>query len=245
MSRPTCLTLPGRAHPRASGILAGVVVSGLLALTACGPVDRLPAAPRVGDVRSQRVPHRDAVAEQADSSAESATDPSGDTLGSTGAPLDLTALTVTPDSDAVVLVLDFAQDLPQPVVGASPTITGLVELDLDQDSTTGHAPSVDILHRFLADGGTAGMGADAAIGLAPLDTDSTAPVYDASYRVVGRVKPVFAGRRITIRVPRPLLANDDGRLGATVLIGNGTDVTDYAPSVGHFTFGSAVWPSSH
>jgi hypothetical protein len=226
-TRTDLLTLSIRSRAYA----AGVLVAGLLTLTACEATDRWPAAPSRGDARLQR-----AGAVVGPAALQSAADPIGDTLGAGAVQLDLTALTVAPDGDDVVFTLDFAQDLPQPVAGWSPTITGLIELDLDQNPATGRGASMDILHRFLARGVAAGTGVDAAVGLAPLDADFTAPVYDATDRVVGRVKPVFEARRVTLRVPRALLANDDGRFDATVLIGNGAEVTDFAPSDGHFTF---------
>jgi hypothetical protein len=52
-----------------------------------------------------------------------------------------------------------------------------------------------------------------------------------------RVKPLFAGNRITLRVPLTALGHDDGLLNAVVAIGNGFGVTDIAPQSGHLTVG--------
>lgn len=235
---------PHRSRLRASAAL----VAGLLAVAGCDQSHGLALAPAGADTPARVVP-ANAAAHDATTDPTSVgvslADPIGDTLGFEGVQLDLTAFTVTRDTGGLVVRLDFAQDLPKPVVGPSPSITGLVELDLDQNRATGHGASLDILHRFLADGGSTAMGVDASIGLAPLAPDSTAPVYDATNHVIGRVRPVFAGRTVTIRVPWALLRNDDGNLDATVLVGNGLDATDFAPRNGHVSLANdvaPVWP---
>src|SRR2546422_2174574 len=49
----------------------------------------------------------------------------------------------------------------------------------------------------------------------------------------GSVRPRFQGRRITVRVPRALLGNDDGFLNAATVVGSESEPTDIAPENGH------------
>src|SRR6266705_3460438 len=123
-----------------------------------------------------------------------ATDPSGDTFGSQTVQPDLTAFTIVHDTGGIDVMLDFTANVQSPVTGGTNVVVGFIDLDTDQDSTTGTTSAVD--------------------------------VYDAlAGTPTGSVRPRFQGRRITVRVPRALLGNDDGFLNAATVIGSGSEPT--------------------
>jgi hypothetical protein len=160
-------------------------------------------------------------------------DPIGDTFHNTGGKQwDLIALTVSRDTGGVTAKLDFTANVLSPMSGDTTAIIGFVEFDLDQDFTTGGESVVD---HFRLDGASATMGVDATVDMSRFAADSTVAVYDSRTHVTGRIKPVFEGKSITIRVPRAMLQNDDGFLNAATIIGAIHRPTDFAPQVGHLT----------
>jgi hypothetical protein len=48
---------------------------------------------------------------------------------------------------------------------------------------------------------------------------------------------VFSGKRISGRIPRSALGNDDGFLNAAVIVGTLKEATDIAPNSGHLKVG--------
>jgi len=167
-------------------------------------------------------------------STQSVTDPIGDTFGSDdGVQWDLSALTVTRDTNGVIVRLDFVNEIALPTSGDSLELAALVEFDLDQNPATGHRAVVDLLR---ADGGSTGMGVDASVDL--ITADSTVIVHDVLGHETGRGKAELGGHRITLHIPRAALGNDDGFLDAAVIVGNGHHATDLAPQQGRLTLGS-------
>lgn len=164
------------------------------------------------------------------------TDASGDTFGNRGAQWDLTAMTITRDTAGITVLLDFSSDLISPTSGDSNAMIGFVDFDTDQDSTTGAATTVD---EFRRDGGSTGMDLDFQLALTTYDADSSVGVFSASGGVTGHVKPVFAGRQVTIRIPRAMLDNDDDFLNAAAIVGTQGSPTDIIPETGHLRLGGA------
>jgi hypothetical protein len=64
-------------------------------------------------------------------------------------------------------------------------------------------------------------------------------VTDALGNQTGRVRPTFDGHRITIVIPKALLANDDGYLNAAAVAGVVGRATDMIPDRGHLTLARA------
>ena len=129
-----------------------------------------------------------------------ATDPSGDTFGSQTVQPDLTAFTIVHDTGGIDVMLDFTANVQSPVTGGTNVVVGFIDLDTDQDSTTGTGSAVDV---FRPDGGSTGMGVEYYVDLFGYNADSTVLVYDAlAGTPTGSVRPRFQGRRITVRVPR-------------------------------------------
>ena len=161
-------------------------------------------------------------------------DPVGDVFGTGGTQWDLTALAVEHDVGGITARLDFTADVLSPMSGDTSAIIGVLELDLDQREASG---GESVLDHFRHDGGAAGMGVDATVDLSLYAADSSVAVYDTLVNVVGRVKPVFSGHSITIRIPAAMVGNDDGLLYAAVIIGSTKGPTDFAPQSGHLVLG--------
>lgn len=186
-----------------------------LLLAACGSGASDPGAPP-GDETTGLV--RSAVS-----------DPAGDTFGNRGPQWDLTALAVSRDTEAVTVVLTFTSAPIDPRTGDPNAMLAFVDLDTDLDSTTGNPSIAD---EFRRDSATTGLGSDFRLDLATFDDDSTFAVFDESGTVTGRVRPVFAGTTVTVRIRRSMLGNDDGFLNAAALVGTAASPTDLVPERG-------------
>lgn len=163
---------------------------------------------------------------------QSVTDPQGDTFGTSGTQWDLTGLTVQRDGAGVTATLEFAQDVISPLSGEPSATTAFLDLDLDQNPATGGPAIAD---EFRHDGESTGLGVDARVALIAEHGDGSVAVLDGSGQEIGRVVPTFDGRRITVRIPKALLGNDDGFLDAAAITGTVGVPTDIVPQTGHLT----------
>jgi len=162
--------------------------------------------------------------------SEKVADRTGDAVGSGPVLWDLTAMTVTRDTAGVTVRLEFSSDLISPTSGDPNAMIGFVDFDTDQDPSTGVGTAVD---EFRRDGGSTGMDADYILLLTAYAADSSVPVFKASVGEVGRVKPVFNGKQVSIRIPKALLGNDDGFLNAAAIVGVSGGASDIVPDNGH------------
>jgi hypothetical protein len=162
-----------------------------------------------------------------------ATDPSGDTFGTGAVEWDLTALTVTRDAGGITVDLDFSSDVVSPASGDADAMIGFISFDADQDAATGFTPTID---EFRGDNGSSGVGAEFELDLANYDQNGTVAVRSAT-GTTGRVKPAFAGKRVTVRIPKALLGNDDGFLNAAAIVGTLGEPNDIVPEHGHLQLG--------
>jgi hypothetical protein len=160
------------------------------------------------------------------------TDPTGDTYGTGVVGWDLTDMTITRDTGGITLLLDFASNVISPASGDTTAMIGYVDFDIDQDSTTGSLGSV--VDGFRPNTGSTGMGVEYELIMVGYGADSSVIVID-SVGTTGRVKPVFNGKRVTVRIPKALLGNDDGYLSAAAIVGDINSPSDIIPENGHLS----------
>ena len=166
-----------------------------------------------------------------------ATDPSGDTYGTLAVQWDLTGLTITRDTGGNDFAIDFTTNVVSPVGGDSDAIVGELDFDTDQNAATGTTSFADIFGP-----GSTGMGVDYVLDLFDYSPDSMVPVLrynanDSTYSTVDSLRPVFSGKRISGRIRRSALGNDDGFLNAAIVVGTLREPTDIAPNSGHLKVG--------
>lgn len=162
----------------------------------------------------------------------SVVDASGDTLGVGATQLDVTSFSVCerPGANAVDVTLDFSAPIALPDAGTPNALGGLIELDTDQDATTGDVSAVDALSSQVA-----GLGVEYEIVIDDYDpATGTVGVFDRiGGTTIGRAATVFTSTRVIITVPVALLGGDDGRLNAAAAIGTATETTDVVPDGGY------------
>lgn len=159
-------------------------------------------------------------------------DATGDTLASTSPTtvqaIDATRIAGTVSDDEVELSLTFRQPVAPWSAGAANSLDGYVDFDLDEDARTGIPSAID--EEQL---GGAGIGSDYFISLRD-DGAGGVDLVQAATNGYVRVPATFSGSTVTIRVPRALLAGDDGNFAMAALIGNADRPTDLLPNAGHY-----------
>jgi hypothetical protein len=158
------------------------------------------------------------------------TDPTGDAFGANPVQWDLTAMTITRDTGGVTILLDFSSTVIPPASGDTTAMIGFVDLDVDQDSTTGFSTLVDT---FRPGSGSTGMGSDYLLEL----TSATGVVLDTLGGATGQVAVTYSGTRVTVRIPRSRIGNDDAFLNAAAIVGTNAEPTDIIPENGHLKVG--------
>jgi len=167
-----------------------------------------------------------------------ANDSIGDTFGAGATQLDLTALTITRDTGGIDIALDFTATVFSPVSGNANAVFGQVDFDVDQDTLTGLSSIVDF-YRPPGSGSTA-MGVDYFLDLFLYNADSTVDILDTLGAIMGQVRPVFNGSRISVRIRRGLFGGDDAFVNAAAIIGTNAEPTDIAPNNGHLQVGTGL-----
>jgi hypothetical protein len=160
------------------------------------------------------------------------TDPSGDTFGIGADTVDLTAMTITRDTGGITVVLDFLANAVAPANAASNALKGYLDLDVDQNASTGFPSVVESFTSSLT-----GMGVDYELDMFAVNVDSSVTVFDSLGNVTGTVKPLINGKRVTLRIPRSMLGGDDAFLNAAIIVGVPAEPTDVAPDSGHLHVG--------
>lgn len=163
-------------------------------------------------------------------------DPRGDTFGSEmSAGLvqpDIVRLTVTRETAALVLVVEFAD----PVVAEpeSPNAAvGLIDLDTDRNAATGAPAATDA---FRPPGtGSSGLGVDVGVAVAP---DGEVMVIDIEAETRRALRATYSGRTIAIRLPHALIGGD-GEVNLAAVFGTVPEPTDVAPDSGHLAVPAA------
>jgi len=152
-------------------------------------------------------------------------DPPGDTYGSPDDPSqpDITMVAAAHDSDALTIVIRFASP--------PPGLVGYIDLDVDQDPTTGTLAQVDA---YRPDpGGSSGLGDEFVV-----DLSNGVLVDVVNFGIVAYVDQLYNGNTVTIRIPLRQLAGSNGNVNLATVVGDDNGPTDIAPNEGHLTMGA-------
>ncbi len=163
-------------------------------------------------------------------------DPQGDTLppgpglpDEAPAAIDVVAVRGRVEQDRIVLTLEFAGPVAPWSAGASNSLDGFVDFDLDQSSTTG------IPGAGTAVGSVPGLGVEFYLDLRDPRSGKVALVEPAGRRFA-LVSARFGGPTVTIEIPRRELGSDDGQFRMGLVVGvPGRPITDVAPNTGNYT----------
>jgi subtilisin family serine protease len=147
-------------------------------------------------------------------------DPAGDALGA----VDIVTVRAAMDEHSVAFGFDFTPDTPME------ELLAFAYLDVDRDPTTGLPPEK------LAGKPTQDIGVDHFVHVeAPIGAAWV--VSTATFEVVGEVPVEVTERSVRFDVPLEVLTLAEGLDGIDVVtvVGDGTELSDWAPDVGHGT----------
>ena len=169
-------------------------------------------------------------------------DPAADTLagGAFDAPRahDLVSTSGTFVGDTLIITLTFANSVSPMVGGAVDRMGAAIEIDIDDDVSTGDPPFANYF------GASADIGVDYAVSLFEASA-TTAHLFSISSEQVAEIPVTFAGNVVRVRIGMDLLGFDDGNYSLAVILGTQDRPTDYAPNTGAIAarLGSAPTPA--
>jgi hypothetical protein len=149
----------------------------------------------------------------------------GDHITSPGNPLvDIDTVEGGTDTTNVTLKVTFSSDT---VISS---VVGFIDLDTDQDRTTGITPHANP----LIPGTTQDLGVDFFLSLFGLPFGGPVDVVNARTGApVGSVPATIVGQTLEGTIPLAMLGKDDGALNVGMVLGNLSQPTDAAPNGGH------------
>jgi len=154
-------------------------------------------------------------------------DPVGDTAANpTGKNPAVDILRVRGDfkRDSLILTVTFASPVRAGSADAANSIGGEIELDMDDNSTTGYGPPDS--NRF---GGSAVLGVDYVVNLFSSLTSSVLVFSKSGFT---RATISYPANSIVIRMPLSMLGDDDGDFGLAINLGPYTWASDIFPNAG-------------
>lgn len=138
---------------------------------------------------------------------------------------DLTSVSAEQGDEAITIVLEFARSV-DPRPDAVDAVAGFVDLDVDQDGSTGNR--VGTVDDRRIDGRLTGLGVEFVVVLA---LDGTAGIVDAATgEEIASIDVVFQSRRITLTVPYSVIGDPRGNVDFAAIVGTRFDPTDVAPN---------------
>lgn len=162
-----------------------------------------------------------------------ASDPTGDTFGTGGTQLDIVELTGNVVGNSLVIGVTFAGPISAPDSGAANAVDGIIDLDTDQDGSTGAVPFVEV----VTGNPTTGMGDEFHVdffGYSSIDS-AVDLVDDRPGGGVTRVPVTIGPNTVTVVIPLGDLGNDDGAVNLAAVMGTFVEPTDVAPNQGSLT----------
>jgi hypothetical protein len=156
-------------------------------------------------------------------------DPQGDTFGGNPVRHDIALLDSEVDADSVLFRIAFFDPISPPSAMAINSVTGFIDIDIDQDSTTGATSKKS----QFSPNGPSGLGTEFFVNLSTERfTPGMAQVVNSVTNLpVGTAELVFDERQVDIVVPRSLFGGDSV-LDYGVIVGGFIDVSDEAPNFG-------------
>ncbi len=165
-----------------------------------------------------------------DVAKDSAGDPIGDTFGTGPTQIDITGLAGEAMGDSVVVQVTFDGTISPPDSGQPDAVNGFIDIDADQDGSTGDVPWTD----FLTGSATTGMGNEFYVDLFSYSAaDGAADVVDdLDDTVTGRAPVSFTSSSMTVQIPLALLADAEVGINTAAVLGTFDEATDAVPNDG-------------
>jgi hypothetical protein len=156
-------------------------------------------------------------------------DPQGDTFGAAGVAHDIVFVDSQLGASSLSFAIGFHEPVSPPSAFAANSVAGFIDIDIDQNKSTGAKSNKSRLGRF----GDASLGIEYYVDLfSERFSPGMAEVVNAATMQVAGVAPVrYDVRSLQVEVPLRLIAND-GLVNYGVIVGNFIEGTDEGRNVG-------------
>jgi hypothetical protein len=158
-------------------------------------------------------------------------DPPRDTYGNCTISPDIRKIKCRKDGTVLGCQVKFVKKHSSVETGGPAVVVGFLDLDTDQNPSTGTFGFTDI---FGPPGTNTGLGMDFSVDLLSV-IGGMATVRDASGNPTGSAPIEFKGKRMTVSIPLEALGGDDGKVDFATVLGTLCESTDIAPNEGHLT----------
>ena len=163
-------------------------------------------------------------------------DLSNDTFGVNAVKIDILSINVESDSQYLYMTCTFASPVFETDTGNSFDLFGYIDLDVDQDSTTGTTALSDFYN------GSSEIGMDYYLELMPDAQPGLIALKDSNGKLIDDIPIVFNDNSFIVTIPLSVLGNDDGFINYTAFFGDVEGPDDVIPNSGFATNGTASNP---
>jgi len=156
-------------------------------------------------------------------------DPQDDTFGTNAVKIDILSTDVQFDSNYLYFGCTLASPVFEADTGNPSDLYGYIDLDVDQDPSTGTTALSDYYN------GSSKIGMDYYLELMPDSTPGYVALKDSNAKLVGNVEIVFNGNSFAVTIPLNMINNDDGYIDYTAFVGDAGGPDDVTPNSGFAT----------
>lgn len=154
-------------------------------------------------------------------------DPSGDTFGNSTL-IDIDRFAAVVDDDELEITMSFFGPITPADEDMPNSVSGVIEIDIDQDLNTGNKSIVD---DFCP--GDPELGVEFYVDMDSFDgATGLTDLFDGNGTFVDQVDADFTEDSFTVSIPLSLLDEDDGIANLAAVMGTTTEATDCAPNSG-------------
>lgn len=197
---------------------------GVLALTLFAVAGLACAAPPAVPW-AKNAPRAKVVAPAAANAKAFANDPTGDAFGTSGVNHDITSISADVANNALLITINFANQISPPNSGRPDAVVGYVDIDTDGNT----AETDSNLDGFCPSSQSPVIGTDFFLFLFSGST-SSAPVYSADGGSAGNATTAYGSNTLTISIPLTTIAAGAAPIKVATVLGNVNVPTDCAPN---------------
>lgn len=163
-------------------------------------------------------------------------DLANDTFSANAVKIDILSIDVESDSQYLYMTCTFASPVFETDTGDPFDLFGYIDLDVDQDATTGTTALSDFYN------GSSEIGMDYYLELMPDAQPGIIALKNSNAKFIDDIPIVFNENSFIVTIPLNVLDNDDGFVNYTAFFGDAGGPDDVIPNSGFATNGTAPDP---
>ncbi len=162
-------------------------------------------------------------------SATTVEDVENDTFGTNALIIDIISMAVEFDSQNIYFGATFTSPVFETDTGNPSDLFGYIDIDVDQDSSTGTTALSDYYN------GSSEIGMDYYLEFMPDGNPGFIALKDSNAKLIDNVSIIFNDNSFLVTIPRNMINNDDGYVDYTAFFGDNGGPDDVIPNQGFAT----------